>query len=155
VFEQLGRFGERDRGYLHPRWVRIQRVAGLPNLLGCTIEYQVLLPCFRFRLILERLMDDNLAVYRVQNGFARGGVLVFELERSRPDTCHLSIYVAFNFPRGRNLWSRPAWWVFRHLFPAFVHDVIWNHSLCQLKDRVEEQHQTGGLLLPEVVHSCG
>lgn len=142
VFEQLGRFGELDRGYLHPRWVRIQRVAGIPNARGCAIEYQVLLPHFSFRLVLECLVDDNLAVYRVQNGFARGGVLVFELEGPRPDTCDLSIYVAFNFQRGRSLLSRPVWWVIRHLFPAFVHDVIWNHSLCQLKGRVEEQHQS-------------
>ncbi|MDO8544236.1 MAG: hypothetical protein Q7S40_27675 [Opitutaceae bacterium] len=152
VFEELGRFGELDRGYLHPRWIRIQRVAGIPNARGCTIEYQVALPRFSFRLLLECLVDEHLAVYRVQNGFARGGVLVFELERSRPDTCHLSIYAAFNFQRGRNLLSRPAWWVVRHLFPAFVHDVIWNHALCQLKGRVEEQHQTGRLLLHEEVH---
>ncbi len=152
VFEQLGRFGEPDRGYLHPRWVRIQRVAGIPNARGCTIEYRVVLPRFSYCLILECLVDDNLAVYRVQNGFARGGVLVFELDQSRPDTCHLSIYAAFNFQRGRNLLSRPAWWVVRRLFPAFVHDVIWNHSLCQLKDRVEEQHHTGGLLRHEAVH---
>lgn len=149
VFEELGRFGEPDRGYLHPRWIRIRRVAGLPNARGCTIEYKVVLPRFSFRLVLEHLVEDNLAVYRVQNGFARGGVLIFELERRGPDTCNLSIYVAFNFRRGRHRLARPLWWLVGRIFPAFVHDVIWNHSLCQLKDRVEEQHQTGGILLQE------
>ena len=149
VFKELGRFGEPDRGYLHPHWVRIQRVAGLPNVRGCTIEYQVVLPRFSFRLVLEHLVDDNLAVYRVQNGFARGGVLIFEIERRSPDTCDLSIYVAFNFRRDRRRWARPLWWLVRRGFPAFIHDVIWNHSLCRLKDLVEEPHQTGGVLLQE------
>lgn len=149
VFKALGRFGEPDREYLHPRWVRIQRVAGEPNTCGCTIEYRVVLPRFSFQLTLEHVVENQLAVYRVQNGFARGGVLIFELEARGPDTCDLSIYVAFNFPRGRNLITDSAWWLMRHGFPAFVHDVIWNHSLCQLKDCVEARHQSDGILFQE------
>lgn len=145
VFAALGRFGEPDREYLHPRWVRIQRVAGEPNVCGCTIEYRVVLPRFSFRLTLEHVVENQLAVYRVQNGFARGGVLIFELEARGSDACDLSIYVAFNFPRGRNLITGSAWWLMRHGFPAFVHDVIWNHSLCQLKDWVEARHQDEGI----------
>lgn len=149
VFAALGRFGEPDREYLHPRWVRIRRVAGEPNVGGCTIEYRVVLPRFSFRLLLEHVVVNQLAVYRVQNGFARGGVLIFELETPKPDVCDLSIYVAFNFPRGRNWLAGPAWWLMRHAFPAFVHDVIWNHSLCQLKDFVEARHQNEGVQFQE------
>ena len=58
-----------------------------------------------------------------------------------------SIYVAFNFRRGRRPLTRPFWWLVRRLFPAFVHDVIWNHSLCELKDCVEESYGGGGILL--------
>jgi flavin-dependent dehydrogenase len=149
VLSELGRFGEPERGYLHPRWVRIQRVAGLPNTLGCTIEYQVLLPRCSFRLVLEHRVSDHLLFYRVQNGFARGGVLIFELESRGPECCNLSIYVAFNFQRGCGWLTRPLFWLFRRTFPAFVHDVIWNHSLCQLKDLIEEHHQSGHVLLRE------
>jgi 2-polyprenyl-6-methoxyphenol hydroxylase-like FAD-dependent oxidoreductase len=149
VFTALGRFGEPDREYLQPRWVRIQRVAGAPNTCGCTIEYRVVLPRFAFRLTLEHVVENQLAVYRVQNGFARGGVLIFELETRDSAACDLSIYVAFNFPRGRNLFTGPVWWLMRHGFPAFVHDVIWNHSLCQLKDSVEARHQSDGILFQE------
>jgi hypothetical protein len=149
VFAELGRFGELDRRYLHPRWVRIRRVAGAPNAPGCTIEYRVVRPRFAFRLALEQVVPDQLAVYRVQNGFARGGVLIFELEPGRGKTCDLSIYVAFNFPRGSGPLSGVGWWLFRHAFPAFVHDVIWNHSLCQLKDHVEEWRQRGDPVLQE------
>lgn len=149
VFEELGRFGEPDRGYLRPRWVRIQRVAGTPNHPGCTIEYQVLASRFSFRLLLEHRLDNHLLVYRVKNGFARGGVLIFELENGSADTCNLSIYVAFNFQRGSGCLARPLFWLFRRCFPAFVHDVIWNHSLCELKDRVEEHHQSDSIVLRE------
>lgn len=149
LFVALGRFGEQDREYLHPRWVRIQRVAGTPNTLGCTIEYRIALPQFSFQLVLEHLVENQMTVYRVQNGFARGGVLIFELEERRPDACDLSIYVAFNFPRGQNALTGAVWWLIRRAFPAFAHDVIWNHSLCCLKDSVEERHRAGAALLDE------
>ncbi len=139
VLEQLGRFGEADRRYLRPRWVRIRRVAGVPQLPGCRIRYEVVHPRCCFSLELERVVGERLAVYRVQDGFARGGVLIFEIEPFAEGICTLSIYVAFNFARGTRWWARPFWWCFRHLFPAFIHDVLWNHSLCQLKDLVESQ----------------
>ena len=62
--------------------------------------------------------------------------MLFEVDRATDETCDLSIYVAFRFERGKAL-TWPAWWLFRHLFPSFVHDVLWNHSLCQLKDLSE------------------
>lgn len=153
VFEELGRFGEPDRPYLHPRWVQIRRVAGVPNQHGCTIQYSVVIPQLSFRLSLEHVVPAQLAVYRVQNGFARGGVLIFEIEGHGPDACDLSIYVAFNFRRGRRRRFRPIWWLLRYLFPAFVHDVIWNHSLCQLKDHAEARHHADGISLDTVLSS--
>lgn len=147
VFEELGRFGEPDRPYLHPRWVQIRRVEGAPNQPGCIIQYSVVIPHLSFRLALEHVVPAQLAVYRVQNGFARGGVLIFEIESADLDACDLSIYVAFNFRRGRRRRSRPIWWLLHHFFPAFVHDVIWNHSLCQLKDHVEARHHSDGIRL--------
>ena len=26
------------------------------------------------------------------------------------------------------------------LFPGFVHDVVWNHALCTIKEDVERKH---------------
>ena len=49
----------------------------------------------------------------------------------------MTIYVAFNFPRRKNPFKRLAWYLFRLAFPGFVHDVLWNHSLCKLKHLVE------------------
>jgi hypothetical protein len=142
IFEQLGRFGEADREYLRPRWVRIRRVAGEPNQPGCVIQYEVVSRRAVFHLQLVQVLGGHLAIYRVQDGFARDGILLFEIEEAGPEVCALSIYVAFNFPKGNGWVGRLFWSAFRTLFPAFVHDVIWNHSLCQLKDAVEVAEKT-------------
>lgn len=140
ILEQLGRFGEPDRGYLRPRWLKVQRTTGVPNTPGCVIRYELGLRCCSFSLILDQVAGGHLVVYRVQDGFARGGMLIFEIEK-REKLCALSIYVAFNFARGRTWLTRPFWWLFRLLFPAYVHDVLWNHSLCRLKDIVEARRE--------------
>lgn len=137
IMGQLGRFGETDRRFFQPRGVRIRRYSGQPNVPGCEIRYELPVRFLSFSLVLERIVDERLAVYRVQDGFARGGVLLFEIEELGDEIDTLSIYVAFNFTRGRSRLARPLWRLFRSLFPAFIHDVIWNHSLCQFKDIVE------------------
>ena len=146
IMGQLGRFGEIDRGFFQPRWVRIRRCFGQPNVPGCEIRYKLPFRFLSFSLVLERIVGERLAVYRVRNGFARGGVLLFEIERSSGDIQTLSIYVAFNFTRGRTGMTRPLWRLFRLLFPAFIHDVIWNHSLCQFKDIVETGQKIGDII---------
>jgi hypothetical protein len=137
VLDQLGRFGEPDRGFLHPRWVKIRRVAGAPNQPGCVVRYEILRGLFAFHLELQQIVQGRLAIYRVRDGFAAGGVLLFEIEPEARGRCNLSIYVAFDFARGRGWPARLFWGAFRRLFPAFVHDVIWNQSLCQLKNVAE------------------
>jgi flavin-dependent dehydrogenase len=141
ILDQLGRFGEPDRGYLRPRWLKVQRTAGAPNAPGCVIRYEVGTRRCSFNLMLEQLVGGHLAVYRVLDGFARGGMLIFEIEKLADELCALSIYVAFNFARGTTWLTRPFWGMFRLLFPAYVHDVLWNHSLCQLKNIVEAKRE--------------
>ncbi|MBZ5499633.1 MAG: hypothetical protein LAP85_24810 [Acidobacteriia bacterium] len=145
VLHQLGRFGESDRGYFRPHWVQIQRTEGVPNEPGCLIRYEVLCHRFSFCLQLEQIVQGHLLVYRVRDGFARGGVLLFEVEQDADEICNLSIYVAFQFVRGETPITRLLWLLFRRLFPSFVHDVLWNHSLCQLKNLAEaEEHSSAG-----------
>lgn len=136
ILDQLGQYGEAHRGFFKPRWIRVHRVCGVPNEPGCVIRYDIG-GLFSFSLLLERIEGEHLAVYRIQDGFARGGVLIFEIERNTAEISALSIYVAFNFHRGMRGVTRPLWWLLRWLFPAFMHDVIWNHSLCQFKGLVE------------------
>jgi flavin-dependent dehydrogenase len=137
ILEQLGRFGGRDMEYFQPRLVRVQRVSGRPNEVGTTICYDTPFGFLAFTLKLEGFWREEYLLYRVQNGFARGGVLVFDVKKKREGVFILSIYVAFNMPRGSGILKRLYWATFRRLFPGYVHDVLWNHSLCKIKDIVE------------------
>ena len=52
----------------------------------------------------------------------------------------LFIYAAFDYKRGQGFASRILWKGIRALFPEFVHDVVWNHALCTIKEQVERKH---------------
>lgn len=137
IFAELGRFGDEDRGYFRPRFVDVGRVEGKPNREGSLIRYTVTPGFMTFNLKLENSAKDRHLIYKVMDGFARGGVMVFEIEPLGRGQCGLSIYVTFDFATGSGPLSRLTLNVFRLLFPAFAHDVVWNHSLCELKDCIE------------------
>jgi len=139
IFRRLGRFGDEDRGYFRPRFLEVRRIQGEPNQEGSIIRYRVTPGILSFNLLLERSTEHRHLIYRVMDGFAQGGVLIFEIEALDRGQCGLSIYVAFDLPNGSRLLSISAFKVFRLFFPAFIHDVVWNHSLCELKDCVENQ----------------
>ncbi len=137
ILRQLAKFGDSDREYFTPRLVRVHRTAGNANEVGSTIRYEAFSRWLLFSVVLENVVASRYLLYRVCDGFAKGGILVFEIEQGRADDGLLTIYVAFNFPRRKNPFKRLAWRLFRLAFPGFVHDVLWNHSLCKLKHLVE------------------
>jgi hypothetical protein len=137
VFRQLGKFGDSDREYFTPRLVKVRRTSGEPNEVGSTVRYEVAPRRLSFSVRLEKVVEERYLLYRVVEGFARGGVLAFDIDRKKAGGGFLTIYVAFNFPRGKRPLGRTGWRLFRLFFPGFVHDVIWNHSLCKLKHLVE------------------
>ena len=65
-----------------------------------------------------------ILLYRVRDGFPQGGILAFDIDRKRAGGGYLTIYVAFNFPRGKNPFTRLAWYLFKRVFPGFVHEVL-------------------------------
>ncbi|MDP6635892.1 MAG: hypothetical protein QGG42_13410 [Phycisphaerae bacterium] len=139
ILRQVGKFGDSDREYLRPRMVKIRRTAGQPNTIGSVITYGLPFRCLGFSIVLERIIDQRRLVYRVKNGFAKGGVLVFEISPVRKGINLLSTYVGFNFPKPKNPIRWIAWRMFKLAFPGFVHNVIWNHSLCSIKHIVERE----------------
>ncbi len=141
ILHQLGKFGDSDREYLRPRMVNVHRTAGKANHLGSIVQYDLPLRLLSFSVILECVFEQQRLVYRVRNGFGEGGVLIFDLKEIRKGVILLSIYVGFSFPRPRNPIKRAAWYAFRLAFPGFVHDVVWNHSLCKIKDLVETEEE--------------
>jgi hypothetical protein len=138
IFRYLGTFGDKDRKYFRPRWLRVERTSGRPNEPGCVIRYKTPFKFLDFQVVLEHQDKDRYLTYRVRDGFAEGGILIFDISRLKKGAFGLSIYVAFDFARGKKWTERIFWSLFRYLFPGFVHDVLWNHSLCQLKDVIEK-----------------
>ena len=154
IFRQLGKFGDPDREYLWPRFVNVRRTRRGPNQPGTTIRYEVG-PFAReggqhrwpalaaFTVVLDRIVPDRYLLYRILDGFGRGGVFAFDVQPVKHGVNLLSIYVGFDFYRGRGPLSRAGWWIFRHFFPSFAHDVVWNHSLCKIRYLAEADRDDG------------
>lgn len=139
----LAELGESGRPFLNPRWVGIQRIAGDPLGPGCTIQYRIFGGAIAFRIVQDDSGDPNLIRYRVLGGFADGGFFQF-LINPIPSTsyCTLTIHLAFDYKRGQAPVQRLLWLAFRWLFPEYIHEVLWNHALCQFKQAAEGRHNS-------------
>jgi flavin-dependent dehydrogenase len=140
IFRQLGKFGDPDREYLWPRFVSIGRTDGAPNQIGTTIRYAVgpfqgrgARPLVSFTVRLEQIVPGRYLIYRILNGFGRGGIFAFDVRPVKHGVNLLSTYVGFDFYRGNGPLARTGWAAFRRFFPSFAHDVVWNHSLCKIR----------------------
>ncbi len=149
ILRQLGKFGDADREYLRPRFLSVRRTSGAPNEVGTKIRYAVgpgcgdgrtstCHPLVSFTVTIERAIPGSDLLYRIDDGFGRGGIFSFDVRPVKPGVNLLSIYVGFDFYRGKGPLSRVWWWLFRSLFPGFAHDVVWNHSLCKIRYLAEE-----------------
>jgi hypothetical protein len=138
VWDLLARFGDEDRPYLNPRWVRIRRSRGEPLQPGSVIRYTVFGGLISFSIKQRPRDNPNVLTYRVRDGFAHGGEFVFEVLPVPAGNCELTVYLAFEYERGRGIAGRIYYFLFRKLFPEFVHDVLWNHALCELREYAEQ-----------------
>jgi len=132
IMKQLGAFGDPDRQYLKPRFIKIERIEGAPNEKGTVIRYHVAVLRLTFHVRLETVVPERYLVYRVLDGMGEGGIFAFVVDEMKAGVSLLTTYVAFNFPRGRRM-GRIGWWFVRQIFPRSAHDVVWNHSLCEIK----------------------
>ena len=137
ILRQLGKFGDPDREYFTPRFIRVHRTAGTPNEVGSAIRCDVTPSWLSFTVVLEKIVEGRYLLYRVADGFARGGILAFDIDQLRVGVSLLTVYVAFDFPTGTSIPGRLGWRLGRLIFPAFVHDVLWDHSLCKMKQLAE------------------
>jgi flavin-dependent dehydrogenase len=133
IYEELGNFGDKDRKYFKPRFIDIRRISGEANQPDSIIRYHIYPDQLSFSLQLLKAIPGKHISYEILDGFGRGGIFFFEIDPLKKGSefidgeFMLSIYVGFNF---RNK-------LLKKLFPAFMHDVLWNYSLCQLKDVIE------------------
>ena len=140
IMDELARFGHPDARFLDLRFVEVRRIRGESNQIGSVIRYRVPLAGFGAELRLTRRVGQETLLYQVDGRLADHGELIFNVAPARDGNSRLSIYAAFDYKKGHGFAGRVLWGVARLLFPGFVHDVVWNHALCTIKEEVERKH---------------
>jgi hypothetical protein len=137
--DELARFGRPDARFLDLRFVEVRRIEGESNEVGSVIRYRVPLAGLRAELRLTRRVGWETLLYQLDGRLADNGKLIFNIAPAKDGNRRLSIYAAFDYKKGHGMAGRVLWGVARVLFPGFVHDVVWNHALCTIKEEVERK----------------
>ncbi len=137
IFKELGKFGDDTAGFLRLRFVDVRRISGLPNHVGSIIRYKLKALPISMDIRLARCIPNKALVYAPQELFTRQGKLLFDITPTKDGNNRLVIYTAFNFKKGRGIIRQSFWKLFKHLFPAYAHDVVWNHAICCIKAQAE------------------
>jgi flavin-dependent dehydrogenase len=140
IMEELAKFGHPKARFLKLRWVEVRQVQGAPNQVGSVIRYRVPLVGLGAELHLTKRVGCETLLYQVDERLSDHGKLIFNVAPTKDGNSRLAIYAAFDYKRGKGLASRVLWKGLRVLFPEFVHDVVWNHALCSIKEEVERKH---------------
>jgi flavin-dependent dehydrogenase len=143
IMEEIGKFGQPDAKFVRPRFLDIRQTEGVPNQVGSVIRYRVPLVGLGTILRLTKTVGLGTLLYQVDERLVHSGKIIFNVAPTKDGNRKLSIYAAFDYKKGRSLAGRMMWKAARLLFPEFVHDVVWNHALCTVKETVERRHNQG------------
>jgi flavin-dependent dehydrogenase len=146
IFGEFGKFGENTRNYMRLRFVEITRQAGLANQIGSIIKYKIKFLPLSVDMKLKQVVPKKVLYYEVSEKFADRGKLIFEIKPTKDGNNRLVIYTSFDYKKGKRALGKIFWWFVRLLFPAFVHDVVWNHALCSIKEDAELGEQKENLV---------
>jgi hypothetical protein len=140
IIDELAQFGDPNARFLNLRLVEVRRIEGLPNQAGSVIRYRIPLVGLGAELRLTRRIGFETLLYQLDERLADHGKLIFNVAPARDGNSRLSIYAAFDYKKGKGLADRVLWKGAKLLFPEFVHDIVWNHALCTIKEEVERKH---------------
>lgn len=140
VLEHLKLLGEPERPYLNPRWVEIRRRSGKPLAPGSIIGYRVFGGLINFAIKQLASADSFVVRHQVIGGFSHNGEFIFHIEPLSGNRTNLTVLLVFNYPKGSSLLEKLFWYGFRLLFPDFIHEVLWNHALCEFKQSIENRN---------------
>jgi hypothetical protein len=144
IMEELAKFGQPDARFLKLRVVDMQQIQGTPNQVGSVIRYRIPFVQLGAELQLTKRVRSETLLYQADERLVDHGKLIFNAAPTRDGKRRLSIYAEFDYKKGNGFASRIIWKVARFLFPEFVHDIVWNHALCTIKENVErKQDHTG------------
>lgn len=141
IMEQLAKYGRPDAKFVKLRFVHMRQIEGKPNQVGSVIRYRVPFVRLEAELRLARRVRSETLLYEADEGLVDGGKLIFSVAPARDGNRRLSVYAAFDYKRGKGPASWMMWRGARFLFPEYVHDVVWNHALCTMKEEIELKHE--------------
>ena len=137
IFEELAKFGEDRAKFLRLRFVDVKRREGRPNHVGAVVTYRLKFSPIAMDLRLIQAVPDKTLLYEPEELFTTDGILLFDISPTKDGNHRLVVYTAFDFKKGKSLMGRAFFSLFKHLFPDFAHDVVWNHALCTIKAEAE------------------
>jgi hypothetical protein len=140
IMEELAKFGDPNAGFLNLRFIQVRRMQGVPNQVGSVIRYRMPLVGLDAELRLTKRIGFETLLYQLDERLVNQGQLIFNVAPTKDGNSRLSIYTVFDHKRGKGFAGRIVWEGARVLFPGFVHDVVWNHALCTIKEEVERKH---------------
>jgi len=140
IMDELAKFGQPQAKFVRPRFLNIQQIEGAPNQVGSVIRYRV--PLIRLGTILRltKRVGFKTLLYAVDDRVVDHGKIIFNVAPTKDGNRRLSIYAAFDYKKGTGLVIRIMWKCTSFFFPGFIHDVVWNHALCTIKEEVELKH---------------
>jgi hypothetical protein len=140
IMEELAKFGQPNARFVNLRFVDVRQIQGVPNQVGSVIRYRMPFVGLGPQLRLTKRVGLETLLYQVDERLVDHGKLIFNVAPTKDGNSRVSIYTAFDYKRGKGFAGRVIWEGARLLFPGFVHDVVWNHALCTIKEEVERKH---------------
>ena len=140
IFNDLKRLGNEDNNLLNMKFMNVTRIAGEPNKEGSVLQYRINLLRLSINLNLANAENNQYLVYEANSKTFDNGRLIFDVRKTRDGNSSLVVYASFDFKKGRTFVGKTVSQIFRILFPRFLHDVIWNHALCSIKNDIEGRH---------------
>jgi hypothetical protein len=140
IVEELADFGRPSARVVNLRLVNVRQTHGIPNQVGSVIRYSIPFFGLSSEMQLTKRVGFETLLYQIDERLVNGGKLIFNVAPTKDGNRRLAIYTSFQYKKGKGLVSQLLWDGVRLLFPEFVHDIVWNHALCTIKEDVERKH---------------
>lgn len=140
IMEELAEFGRPAARFVNLRFVNVRQIRGVPNQVGSVIRYRMPLFGLSSEMQLTKRIGFETLLYQVDERLVDSGKLVFNVAPTKDRNRRLAVYTSFQYKKGQGIVSQLLWDGVRLLFPEFVHDIVWNHALCTIKEDVERKH---------------
>jgi len=140
VMAELADFGQPAARFANLRFVNVRQIHGVPDQVGSVIRYSMPFFGLSSEMQLTKRVGFETLFYRVDERLVKDGKLIFNVAPTKDGNRRLAVYTSFQYKKGKGIVRQLLWDSVRLLFPEFVHDIVWNHALCTIKEDVERKH---------------